>query len=126
MAASDLVHRVELLLGGLESGFQPGDLAEPAFAAGLGDAGLEVVADLQQPGLLGRVRPKLRASDATVLMNARGAEVPGTDPESNLAELEVVHELVPFVGGEVAVFFAGAQGAAAGDEGPVVGDDVSE
>ena len=64
MAASDLVHRVELLLGGLESGFQPGDLAEPAFAAGLGDAGLEVVADLQQPGLLGRVRPKLRASDA--------------------------------------------------------------
>ena len=114
MAASDLVHRVELLLGGLESGFQPGDLADPAFAAGLGDAGLEVVADLQQPGLLGRVRPKLRASDAAVLMNARGTEVPGADPESNLAELEVVQELVPFVGGEVAVFFAGTQGAAGG------------
>jgi hypothetical protein len=36
----------------------------------------------------------------------------------------VVQELVPFFGSEVAVFFAGAQGAAAGDEGPVVGDDV--
>ena len=124
VAAGDLVHRVELLLGGLESGFQPGDLAEPAFAAGLGDAGLEVVADLQQPGFLGRVRPKLRAPDTAVLMNAWGAEVPGADPKSDLPELEVVQELVPFVGGEVAVLFAGAQGASAGDEGPVVGDDV--
>ena len=52
----DLAHGLKLLLGGLEGGFQAGDLAEPAFAAGFGYAGLEVVADLQQPGLLGRVR----------------------------------------------------------------------
>ena len=46
VAASDLPHRAELLLGGLEGGLQPGDLAEPAFAAGLVDTGLQVVADL--------------------------------------------------------------------------------
>ena len=57
MAGGDLLHGPEFLGGGFEGGFQPGDLAEPAFAAGLGDAGLEVVADLGQPGFLGRVRP---------------------------------------------------------------------
>ena len=124
MAVGDPVHGLEFLFGGLEGRFQAGDLAEPAFAAGFGDAGLEVVADLQQPGLLGWVRPELRASDTAVLMNTRGAKVPGADPKSDLAEFEVVQELVPFFGGEVAVFFAGAQGAPAGNEGPVVGDDV--
>lgn len=124
VAASDLVHRVKLLPGGLESGLQPGDLAEPACAAGLGDTGLEVVADLQQPGFLGRVRPKLRAPDTAVLMNALGPEVPGADPKSDLPELEVVQELVPLLRGEVAVLFAGAQAAPSGDEGPVVSDDV--
>jgi hypothetical protein len=64
VAVGDPVHGLEFLFGGLEGRFQAGDLAEPAFAAGFGDAGLEVVADLQQPGLLGWVRPKLRASDA--------------------------------------------------------------
>jgi hypothetical protein len=57
LAGGDLLHGPEFLLGGLEGGFQAGDLAEPALAAGLGDAGFEVVADLGQPGLLGRVRP---------------------------------------------------------------------
>lgn len=64
MAGGDLLHGLEFVVGGFEGGFQAGDLAEPAFAAGFGDAGLEVVADLQQPGFLGRVRPKLRAPDA--------------------------------------------------------------
>src|SRR6266704_2747267 len=57
-------------------------------------------------------------------MRARGAEVPGADAQGDLAELEVVQELVPLSRGEVTVFFAGAKGASPGDEGPVVGDDV--
>src|SRR5262249_35890738 len=104
--------------------FQAGDFAGPAFAAGFGDAGLEIVADLQQPGFLAGVRPQLRAPDTAVLMSARGSEVPGTDPERDLAELEMMQELVPLFGCEVAVFFSGSLSAAAGDEGPVVGYDV--
>ena len=99
VAVGDPVHSLEFLFGGLEGRFQAGDLAEPAFAPGFGDAGLEVVADLQQPGFLGRVRPKLRASDTAVLMNTRGAEVPGADSKGDLPEFEVVQELVPFFGG---------------------------
>ena len=64
VAVGDPVHGLEFLVGGLEGRFQAGDLAEPAFAAGFGDAGLEVVTDLQQPGLLGWVRSELRAPDA--------------------------------------------------------------
>jgi hypothetical protein len=44
--------------------------------------------------------------------------------ESDLPQLEVGKELVPFGSGELTVFFAGSFGAAAGDEGPVVRDDV--
>jgi len=57
VTAGDLFHDLEFLLGGFEGGFQAGDLSEPALAAGTGDAGLEVVADLRQPGFLDRVRP---------------------------------------------------------------------
>jgi len=124
MAVGNLLHGLQLLVSCGKGGFQAGDLAEPALAAGLGDAGLEVIADLQQPGLLCWIRPKLRAPDATVFMSAQGAEVPGADPECHLAELEMVQELVPLFGCEIPVLFAGTQGAAAGDEGPVVGDDV--
>lgn len=71
---------------GFESCFQPCDLSEPALAAGFGDAGFQVVADLGQSGLLGRIRPHLRAPDTAVLMGARGAEVPGADAQGDLAE----------------------------------------
>jgi hypothetical protein len=57
VAGGDLLHGLEFLLGGFESCFQPCDLSEPAFAAGFGDAGFEIVADLGQPGFLGGVRP---------------------------------------------------------------------
>jgi hypothetical protein len=43
---------VEFLAGAGEADLQPVDLAEPAFAAGFGDASVEVVADLDQPGAL--------------------------------------------------------------------------
>jgi hypothetical protein len=57
VAGGDLLHGLEFLLGGFESCFQPCDFSEPALAAGLGDAGFEVVADLGQPGFLGWIRP---------------------------------------------------------------------
>ena len=55
-------------------------------------------------------------------MRAWRAEVPGAHSQGDLAELEVVEELVPLAGREVTVLFAGAQRGAAGDEGPVVYD----
>ncbi len=57
VTGGELLHGPEFLLGGFEGGFQSGDLSEPALAAGLGDAGLKVVADLGQPWFLGRIRP---------------------------------------------------------------------
>jgi hypothetical protein len=38
VTGGELLHGMELLLGGLEGGFQPRDLSEPALAAGLDDA----------------------------------------------------------------------------------------
>ncbi|MGW1236743.1 hypothetical protein [Streptomyces californicus] len=46
----------ELILGSGEADRESFDLAEPALALGLGDAGEEVVADLLQPAELGQVR----------------------------------------------------------------------
>ncbi|GLB92279.1 hypothetical protein Mkiyose1088_42450 [Mycobacterium kiyosense] len=37
-----------LIVGGGEADLQAFDFAEPAFASGLGDAGFEVVADLDE------------------------------------------------------------------------------
>ena len=44
----DLVELGEFLAGAVEADLQPVDLAEPAFAAGVRDAGVEVVADLDE------------------------------------------------------------------------------
>ncbi len=46
------------------------DLAEPAFTLGLGDAVVQVGADLLEPAALGGVRPQKRAPDTSVLMDA--------------------------------------------------------
>lgn len=55
-----------------------------------------------------------------VLVRAGAPEVAGAHAEGDLAEFEVVQELVPFGGGEIAVFFPGSHRPAAGDEGAVV------
>ena len=60
----------ELVLGAGEADLEALDLAEPAFAFGLGDAGVQVVADLLEPASLRGVRPQERAPDASVLMDA--------------------------------------------------------
>ena len=55
-------------------------------------------------------------------MLARGSVVAAASSEGNLPQFEVGEELVPFGGGEFAVFLPGPLGAASGDEGPVVRD----
>ena len=102
---------LKLLLGGSEAGLESGDFAEPAFAAGFGDAVVEVVADLDQALCLSRVGSKQRTSDATVLMQARRSEVAGAGAQGDLAQLEVAEELVPFLRREVAVFLCRSQPA---------------
>ena len=53
----------ELVLGAGEADLEALDLAEPAFALGLGDAVVQVGPDLLEPSALGGVRPQERASD---------------------------------------------------------------
>jgi hypothetical protein len=48
----------ELVLGAGEADLEALDLAEPAFAFGLGDAVVQVVPDLLKAGPLGGVRPQ--------------------------------------------------------------------
>ena len=80
--------------------------------------------DLLQPRHLSWVDPEERASDTGVFVRTRGAVVAAAHPEGDLPELEMGQEFVPFARGQVAVFFAGPLGPAAGDECPVVGDHV--
>ena len=47
----------ELVVGAGEADFESFDLAVPAFAFGLGDAGVQVVADLFEPGSLRGICP---------------------------------------------------------------------
>jgi hypothetical protein len=56
----------ELVLGAGEADLEALDLAEPAFAFGLGDAVVQVGPDLLEPGSLGGVRPQERAPDARI------------------------------------------------------------
>jgi hypothetical protein len=79
----------ELVVGAGEADLEAFDLAEPAFAFGLGDAGDQVVADLGQAGPLGRVWPEHRAADAGVLMDAGRSERAGAGADGDLALLEV-------------------------------------
>jgi hypothetical protein len=54
----------KLLLCTGEADLESFHLAEPAVAFGFGDARVKVVADLEEPGTLGRVGPERRAANA--------------------------------------------------------------
>ncbi|WP_328741671.1 hypothetical protein OG436_04660 [Streptomyces caniferus] len=112
----------ELLLGASQADPETFDLAEPAFRLGFGDSGDQVVADLDKPCPLGRVRSEERASDASVLVDAGGAVGAGAGADGELAAFEVTEEVFPLCVGRGAVFLGGAERAAASDEG-VVGFD---
>jgi hypothetical protein len=71
----DLVELIEFLSGAVEADLQAVELAEPALLAGLGDAGDQVVADLDQSGLLSRVWAQQRAAQAGFSELATGLRV---------------------------------------------------
>jgi hypothetical protein len=58
VAGGPPVELCEFLLCSGEVDLEPFDFAEPAFTMGLGDAGDEVVADIDEPCPLGRVPSK--------------------------------------------------------------------
>ena len=88
-----------LSFGAGEADLESFDLAEPAFAFGFGDAGGEVVADLDQAVALGGVGPEHRAADAGVFVDAGGAERAAAGADGDLAAFEVAEELLPFLVG---------------------------
>ena len=72
---------------------------------------------------LGRVGAQQGAAQAGVFVDAGGGVGAAAGAEGDLAAFEVAEELLPFVVGGGAVFLAGPQCAAAGDERPVAVDD---
>src|SRR6266852_5837937 len=87
----------ELVVGAGEADLESLGFAGPAFAFGLGDAGDQVVADLGDAGPLAGRRPVHAAAQATVLVNAGGAERAVAGAGGDLAELEMAEELGPFL-----------------------------
>ena len=103
-----LVYLDEFVLGAGEADSESFDFAEPAFAFGLGDAGLQVVADLYQPWPLGRVGPEHGTANTCMFMDAWGGECAGAGADGYLASFEVAEELAPFLLGGDTVFVAGS------------------
>ncbi|WP_190172017.1 hypothetical protein [Streptomyces mirabilis] len=117
-------HGFELLGCGGHGGLDHGDVVEPALLLGLLETVGEDGVDLLQPGQLGLVALEEGASDARIFVSARRSVFAATGSESDLSQLEVAEELLPFGVGELTVFVAGPLGAAAGDEGSVMRDHV--
>jgi hypothetical protein len=80
------------------------DLAEPALLVGFGETELGVGFDVVEERCLCRVEAEVGAADAGVFVDAGGAVGAEAVAERDAAELEVLLELGPFVGGDVAVF----------------------
>jgi hypothetical protein len=97
----------EFGFGAGETDLEAFDFAEPAFVLGFGDAGGEVVADLDQAGSLGGVGPQERASDTGVFMDAGRSECPTAGADGDLAPREAPEELLPFLVGGDSVFLGG-------------------
>ena len=98
----------EFVVGAVEADLESFDVAEPALALCFGDAGGEVVADLDEPLAVSGVGPEHRAADAGVLVDAGGAERSAAGAGGDLAAFEVAEELGPLVDGWDAVFLAGS------------------
>jgi hypothetical protein len=62
----------EFAVGAVEADLESFDLAEPALALSLSDAGDEIVADFRNARSLSWIGPVHGASETGVFMNARG------------------------------------------------------
>ncbi|MFJ9026644.1 hypothetical protein ACIRPU_42925 [Streptomyces sp. NPDC102259] len=89
----------ELVLGSGKTDLEPFQLAQPALAFGLDDAGQEVVADLDQAAALVGLGTEHRAAEAGVFVDARGTERASADADGELAALEVAEEGIPLLCG---------------------------
>ena len=98
----------KFVFGGGEADLKAFDFAEPALAFGFGDAGGEVVADLDQPGSLSGVWPEQCATDTSMFMDAGRAEGAPAGADGDLATFEVAEEPLPFLVGGLAVFVSRA------------------
>ena len=104
----------------LESGY----FAEPLHLVGFFESFLGVGLDLEEPRHLGGIHPQHRAAKARVLVLAWCSVWPFAGAERDLAEAEVVAELLPFDVGRFAVFLAGSPCASLIDVAAVVVDHV--
>jgi hypothetical protein len=85
----DLVHLGEFGAGSGEADSESFGFTEPAVGLGLGDAGDEVVADLDQAGSSGWVWPQQRAAQAAVLVDAGRVVGAAAVTDGDLSVLEV-------------------------------------
>jgi hypothetical protein len=92
------------------------DLAEPGPVLRLGQAGFGIAGDLLDAWQLSRVDTQEPAPAARVLVHARRPVGAVTVAECDLAEQEVLLELVPLLPGRGSHLPEGPQGAAAFDE----------
>jgi hypothetical protein len=123
-ANGEFAHGCQFLGSGSERGLDRGDLAEPALFLGFLQPEDEVSVDPLQPRHLSRINPKKWAPDASVFMRTRRSMIASACSESDLPQLEVGEERIPFLGGEITVLLAGPLGPATRDERPVMRDDV--
>ncbi len=100
------------------------DLPEPALrfrpCPACEQVGLELTESLNHF----RVEPEHRAPDACVLVRARRAVWPAAVSELDLAFVEGLFELCPFLAGRGPVLLGGAKGSPSGEVRLVVADDV--
>jgi hypothetical protein len=109
----------EFAVGGVEADLESFDFAEPAVDAGFGDAVGEVLDDADEAASGGGVGAEHGAADAGVLVGAGGSVGAPAGAELELALLEVLLELAPFIGGRLPVFGFGADGPALVEVGAV-------
>src|SRR4029077_2429144 len=118
-AGGDLVHLGEFGVGAGEADLEALGLAVPAVGFGFGDAGEQVVADLFEARLGGGIGSQQRAAQGAVVVDAGGVVGAAAVADGDLAVFEVADEFGPFLVGGGAVFLAGAQCSASGEERPV-------
>lgn len=119
----DLIDLFEFVTGGVEADLESFDFTEPSLLTGFGDAGDEVVADVDEAVPFGRVGPQEGTAQAGVFVDAGSGVGTAASAEGEFAVLEMTEELVPLLLGGHPVFLGRAQRTPSGDERAVPIDD---